>query len=84
MFAAARSSLARAVLRYNKQKQVYRLIVAFNVREQNERGKYKFPPQSKCDFVSGDFVYETLQRDLNRIMQEARVRLRTDNIELVD
>ena len=85
MFAAARNSLARAVLRYNRQKQVYRLVVAFNVREIDERtGKYKFPQQSKCDFVSGDFVYDTLEKDLKRIMQEARSRLRTDNIELVE
>jgi len=77
------NTLARAVLRYNKQKEVYRLIVAFNVYEQNERGKYKFPPQNKCNFVSGDLNYETLQQDLERTLAQAKVMLRTDNIEIV-
>ena len=43
------NTLAKAVLRYNKKKQLYKLIVAFNVTETNARGNYKFPTQKKCD-----------------------------------
>lgn len=83
MLSFAKNTLARAVLRYNKEREVYKLIVAFNVTERTERGAWKFPPQNKCDFVSGDFVYETLQKDLSRILDTAKQVLRTDNIEVV-
>lgn len=78
------NTLARAVLRYNKKKEMYRLIVAFNVYEKTEKGNYKFPVQSKCNFVSGDISYETLQKDLERTIATAKAVLRTDNIEFVD
>lgn len=84
MFAQARNTLARAVLRYNKQKELYRLVVAFNVTERNHNGNYKFPPQNKCNFVSGDLCYETLQADLARALRDAALSLRTDNIEIVN
>lgn len=82
--AAARNTLARAVLRYNKQKELYRLVVAFNVTERDAKGNYKFPVQQKCNFVSGDFNYATLQADLGRVLETARKALRTDNIEIVN
>jgi hypothetical protein len=78
------NTLARAVVRYNKKREVYNLIVAFNVYEQNERGAYKFPVRAKCDYVSGDLNYETLQNDLARAVARAKDLLRTDNIEFVD
>ena len=84
MLSTAKNTLARAVLRYNKQRQLYKLLVAFNVTEKTDCGRYRFPAQSKCDFVSGDFVYETLQQDLGRILDTARAALRTERIELVD
>ena len=83
MFATARNTLARAVLRYNKQRQVYKLLVAFNVTERDAKGNYKFPVQQKCNFVSGDLNYETLQQDLQRTLQQAQQMLRTDNIQIV-
>lgn len=83
MLSTAKNTLARAVLRYNKEKELYKLIVAFNVTERTERGAWKFPPQAKCAYVSGDLVYETLQQDLSRILDTAKKVLRTDNIEIV-
>ena len=78
------NTLAKAVLRYNKKKELYKLIVAFNVTEKTEKGKWKFPVQSKCAYVSGDFVYETLEKDYARILEDAKRALRTNNIVVVD
>ena len=77
------ANTARAKLVYNKDKEVYTIIVAFNVTETNDRGTYKFPPRAKCDFVSGNFVWETVQADKERIISQAKQQLRTDNIEFV-
>lgn len=83
MFAQARNTLAKAVLRYNKKTQLYKLVVAFNVTERDNNGNFKFPPQNKCNFVSGDLNYNTLQQDLARTLKRASEVLRTDNIEIV-
>ena len=77
------ANTAKAKLVYNKDKEVYTIIVAFNVTETNDRGTYKFPPRAKCDFVSGNFVWETVQADKERIISQAKQQLRTDNIEFV-
>jgi hypothetical protein len=77
------ANTAKAKLVYNKEKEVYTIIVAFNVTETNDKGTLKFPPRSKCDFVSGNFVWETVQRDKERIISQAKQQLRTDNIEFV-
>ena len=67
MFAAARNTIAQARVRYNKQKELYSIVVAFNVTERNERtGKLKFPVASKCAYVSGDFAINELERQLQR------------------
>ena len=84
MFANAKNTLAKAILRYNKEKELYKVVVAFNVTEKTEKGKWKFPPQSKCAYVSGDFGYENLQEDFERIIENAKKSLRTDNIVVVD
>jgi hypothetical protein len=77
------ANTAKAKLVYNKEKEVYTIIVAFNVTEQTEKGNWKFPPRAKCDFVSGNFVWETVQKDKLRIISEAKQQLRTDYIEFV-
>lgn len=77
------ANIAKARLVYNKKKETYRIIVAFNVTERNKKGLLKFPVQARCDFVSGDFVYDTLENDVNRIVDYAKDVLRTDNIEFV-
>lgn len=77
------ANTAKAKIVYNKQKEVYTIICAFNVTEQTDKGAWKFPPRAKCDFVSGDFVWETVQKDKERIIATAKQTLRTDNIEFV-
>ncbi len=77
------ANTAKAKLVYNKEKEVYTIICAFNVTEQTDKGAWKFPPRNKCDFVSGDFVWETVQKDKERIIATAKQTLRTDNIEFV-
>ena len=77
------ANTAKAKIVYNKEKEVYTIICAFNVTEQTDKGAWKFPPRAKCDFVSGDFVWETVQKDKERIIATAKQTLRTDNIEFV-
>lgn len=80
------ANIAKAKIIYNKNKDTYKIVMAFNVYpRENERGDivYPFPPQSKCDFVSGDIAYETIENDKLRIIEQAKQRLRTDNIEFV-
>jgi hypothetical protein len=81
MFSKAVNTLLRAKLVYNKQKEVYKIIAAFNVTEQTDKGAYKFPV--KKDFTSGEFVYETLESDKQRIITEMKRVCRTDNVEFV-
>lgn len=83
MFAQARNTIARAALRYNKKTDTYKLVVAFNVTERDSKGNLKFPTQQKCNFVSGDLNYSTLQQDLARTLARAKELLRTDCIEIV-
>jgi hypothetical protein len=78
------AQVAKAKLVYVKNKETYKIVVAFNVTETNKNGNYKFPPQAKCNFVSGDISYETLQKDTARIVAQAKEVLRTDNIVFVD
>ena len=77
------ANTAKAKIVYNKEKEVYTIICAFNVTEQTDKGAWKFPPRNKCDFVSGDFVWETIQKDKERIISTAKQTMRTDNIEFV-
>lgn len=81
MLSRAYNTLLRARIVYNKQKEVYKIIAAFNVTERTDRGTYKFP--AKRDFTSGEFVYETLQQDKTRIIEEMKKTCRTNNIEFV-
>ena len=77
------ANVAKAKLMFNKDKETYKIVIAFNVTERTEKGAFKFPPQAKCDFVSGEFVYESLQADKERILSIAKQQLRTDCIEFV-
>lgn len=75
----ALTTLARAKIVKNKKLQTLRLVVAFNVYEQNKKGEYKFPVAKKCDYVSGDLQVGDV---LNAVENAKRV-LRTNNIEFV-
>ena len=74
------NTLAKAKLTFNKKLQMYKLICAFNVTETNKNGELKFPTQKKCDFVSGDITIE----ELGRVLNTAKIHLRTNKIQLVE
>jgi hypothetical protein len=78
------AQVAKAKLVYVKNKETYKIVVAFNVTEKTKNGTFKFPPQAKCNFVSGDISYETLQADTERVIATAKAQLRTNNIVFVD
>lgn len=78
------AQIAKAKLIYVQNKDTFKIIVAFNVTETNKNGKFKFPAQNKCNFVSGDLNYETLQADTLRVVADAKAVLRTNNIVFVD
>jgi len=82
--AAIYAQVAKAKLLYNKEKETYKIIVAFNVTEKTKHGKFKFPTQKQCAYVSGDLVWETLQKDVEKTVANAKAVLRTDNIVFVD
>lgn len=88
MLAAAKAAIfaqvAKAKLIYVKNKETYKVVIAFNVYERNKKGELKFPVQAKCNYVSGDIAYETLQKDLQRTIAHAKEVLRTDNIVFVE
>ena len=77
---------AKARLVYVKNKDSYKVVIAFNVHKElvGTNFKHKFPVQAKCAYVSGDLPAETLSTDLVRVMQTAQKTLRTNNIELVE
>jgi hypothetical protein len=75
------ANIARAKILYNKNKETYVIKIAFNVTERNKNGELKMP--AKCDFVSGDFNYETFEADKQRIIAQAKQQLRTDLIEFI-
>ena len=82
--AAIFAQVAKAKLIYVKNKETYKVVIAFNVTETNKNGKYKFPVQKQCNYVSGDLCYETLQKDVAQTIANAKKVLRTDNIVFVD
>jgi len=76
------NTLAKAKLVKNNKLDLYKLVVAFNVyetRKQFNKVVYKFPVQSKCDFVSGDIAIT----ELGNALKQAERNLRTNNIEIV-
>jgi hypothetical protein len=85
-FSLAVNTVAKAKLIYVKNKETYKLVIAFNVHKKvkdNGEVVHLFPVQKQCAYVSGDLAYETLQRDLERVVAVAKKQLRTDNIEFV-
>ena len=86
MLSTAFNTLAKAKLVYNRNKELYKLVVAFNVHTKvKENGDivHIFPTQAKCAYVSGDIIYEELQAEVSRLTDVAKLQLRTDNIEFV-
>ena len=56
--------------------------IAFGVQYDSEKGKYVFPREASCDFVSG-FIATGDDKELMRVYSRACEILRTDNIEFV-
>ena len=86
MLKSAFNTLAKAKLIYNKKRELYKVVVAFNVHvkvKDNGEIVHLFPTQAKCAYVSGDIIYEELQAEVARITDVAKQQLRTDNIEFV-
>jgi hypothetical protein len=80
------ANTAKAKLIYVKNKETYKIVIAFNVHtkvKDNGDIVHLFPTQAKCNYVSGDLAYETLQKDTEYVLSQARKQLRTDNIEFV-
>lgn len=80
------ANVAKAKIIYYKNKETYKIIFAFNVlQKEKDNGDivYIFPTQAKCNYVSGDIVYEELQKDKLRIIEAAKKQLRTDYVEFV-
>ena len=75
--------LARATLVKSKKLQnvqFYKLKVAFNVTQINPAtGKYIFPTQKQCAYVSGDITFD----DLGNVLVCVEKVIRSKNIELV-
>jgi hypothetical protein len=86
MLKSAFNTLAKAKLIYNKKRELYKVVVAFNVHvkvKDNGDIVHLFPTQAKCAYVSGDIIYEELQAEVARITETAKQQLRTNNIEFV-
>ena len=80
------ANVAKARIIYNKDKETYKIIFAFNVYKTiNRRDEevFIFPQQAKCNYVSGDIPYRTLAADKQRIVEIAKQYLRTDYVEFV-
>ena len=80
------ANIAKAKVIYYKNKETYKIIFAFNVHtKEKDNGDivHIFPTQAKCNYVSGDIVYEELQKDKERIIETAKRALRTDYVEFV-
>ena len=80
------ANVAKAKIVYYKDKETYKIVFAFNVHiKEKDNGDivHVFPTQAKCNYVSGDIVYEELQKDKERIIETAKRALRTDYIEFV-
>jgi hypothetical protein len=80
------ANTAKARVLYNKDRETYKIIFAFNVyKTLNKRDEevYIFPQQAKCNYVSGDIPYRTLAADKARIVEIAKQYLRTECVEFV-
>lgn len=81
------ANVAKAKLVYYKQKDTFKIVIAFNVHKVIDKTgevKWKFPVQKQCNFVSGDISAELLDTDFERVLATAKQTLRTDLIDIVE
>lgn len=75
------NTVAKAKLVKNQKLGTFKLVVAFNVTQQNPiTDKYIFPPQNKCAYVSGDIF----NNEVSSTLKAARKALRTEYVFLVE
>lgn len=67
------ANIAKGKIVFNKKKDTYTIICAFNVVD-------RFPSRVKCDFVSSEFGPEMYEADKERIIALAKAQMRTDTI----
>jgi hypothetical protein len=77
------NTLLRAKLVYNKKKEVYKIVAAFNITQKTDKGTFIFPAVNKCDFISTEFSYETLTTELQCATELMQLHTRTTNFEFV-
>lgn len=65
---------AHAKLVINRKLNTVRILVAYNVNK-NSEGKYAFPSQTKCAYVSGDLLEGDIVPTAVRISQSLNVDL---------
>ena len=77
---------AKAKLVYVKNKNTYKVVIAFNVHKElvGTNYKHKFPTQAKCAYVSGDLLAENIVQELSTIMPSVQKTIRTNSIEFVE
>ena len=79
MFKSAFSTVAKCKIVTNKKLDTKRIVIAFNVTQTNKQGKFIFPQNKQCAYVSGDLLIEDVFTEIERAKQV----LRTDNIVIV-
>ena len=87
MLSTAFNTLAKAKLVYNRNKELYKLVIAFNVHtkvKDNGDIVHIFPTQAKCAYVSGDLLADNLQNELASVLPTVYATLRTNSVEFVD
>ena len=87
MLKSAFNTLAKAKLIYNKKRELYKVVVAFNVHtkiKDNGEIVHLFPTQAKCAYVSGDLLAENLQAELATVLPSVYKQLRTNSVEFVE
>ena len=87
MLSTAFNTLAKAKLVYNRNKELYKLVIAFNVHtkvKDNGDIVHIFPTQAKCAYVSGDLLADNLQNELASVLPIVYSTLRTNSVEFVD
>lgn len=65
---SAFNTLLRAKLVYNKNKEVYKIVAAFNVTERTERGEYKLP--NKKTLLAASLVTKHLKQISNALLHK--------------
>ena len=82
--AATNTKAIAKVVVNTKNKNLFKVVIAFNVTQRNARtNALIFPQQAQCAYVSGDLSSSTLENEVSRCIETAKIELRTENIMLL-